>query len=180
MGGRGDWDCPEEQEDTYGDNGKTVSSVIIGLKKWKARNNELDPTFYESLQKEEVAIGDFIYKEATSGIVKMVDKKIHMPLGLTLKQMNMYHSKVSTKNKEILQDVTLHDLYVVNANPEGGKDFMSLMGQIMKPRETEIISGASLKVIYSLWPPSSTSSTLARFLNRNSSWAHSKQSKMCR
>lgn len=42
------------------------------------------------------------------------------------------------KKKEIVQDVTLHDLDIANAKPQGGKDFMSLMGQVMKPKKTEI------------------------------------------
>merc|ERR1712146_781945 len=42
------------------------------------------------------------------------------------------------KKKEIVQDVTLHDLDSSNAKPQGGQDVMSLMGQIMKPKKTEI------------------------------------------
>eukprot|EP01015_Nassula_variabilis_P000185 TRINITY_DN1007_c0_g1_i12.p1 TRINITY_DN1007_c0_g1~~TRINITY_DN1007_c0_g1_i12.p1 ORF type:complete len:239 (-),score=52.36 TRINITY_DN1007_c0_g1_i12:39-755(-) len=42
------------------------------------------------------------------------------------------------KRKEIVQDVTLHDLDIANARPQGGQDFVSLMGQIMKPKKTEI------------------------------------------
>jgi len=34
--------------------------------------------------------------------------------------------------------VTLHDLDVANARPQHGQDFVSLMGQIMKPKKTEI------------------------------------------
>lgn len=34
--------------------------------------------------------------------------------------------------------MTLHDLDVANAKPQGGHDFVSLMGQIMKPKKTEI------------------------------------------
>ena len=37
-----------------------------------------------------------------------------------------------------MQDVTLHDLDVANAQPLGGQDILSLMGQMMKPRKTEI------------------------------------------
>lgn len=36
------------------------------------------------------------------------------------------------------QDVTLHDLDAANARPQGGQDILSLMGQMMKPRKTEI------------------------------------------
>ncbi|GMY19861.1 ruvB-like protein 1 [Fagus crenata] len=42
------------------------------------------------------------------------------------------------KKKEIVQDVTLHDLDAANARPQGGQDILSLMGQMMKPRKTEI------------------------------------------
>ena len=42
------------------------------------------------------------------------------------------------KKKEIVQDVSLHDLDMANARPQGGNDFMSLMGQIMKPKKTEV------------------------------------------
>ena len=34
--------------------------------------------------------------------------------------------------------MTLHDLDVANAKPQGGKDFFSMMGSIMKPKKTEI------------------------------------------
>ena len=42
------------------------------------------------------------------------------------------------KKKEIVQDVTLHDLDAANANPKGGQDLMSVMGQMMKTKKTEI------------------------------------------
>jgi RuvB-like protein 1 (pontin 52) len=32
----------------------------------------------------------------------------------------------------------LHDLDVANARPQGGQDIMSLMGQLTKPKKTEI------------------------------------------
>jgi DNA helicase TIP49 (TBP-interacting protein) len=34
--------------------------------------------------------------------------------------------------------VTLHDLDVANAKPQGGQDVLSMMGQLMKPKKTEI------------------------------------------
>ncbi|KAF8397682.1 hypothetical protein HHK36_016603 [Tetracentron sinense] len=36
------------------------------------------------------------------------------------------------------KDVTLHDLDAANAQPQGGQDILSLMGQMRKPRKTEI------------------------------------------
>lgn len=37
-----------------------------------------------------------------------------------------------------MQDVTLHDLDVANARPQGGQDIMSMIGQMNKPKKTEI------------------------------------------
>ena len=53
--------------------GKTVSHVIIGLKTAKGTKQlKLDPSIYESLQKEKVETGDVIYIEANSGAVKVI------------------------------------------------------------------------------------------------------------
>jgi 3,4-dihydroxy-2-butanone 4-phosphate synthase len=37
-----------------------------------------------------------------------------------------------------MQDVTLHDLDAANAKPAGGQDIMAVMGQMLKPKKTEI------------------------------------------
>ena len=55
--------------------GKTVSHLIIGLKTAKGTKQlKLDPTIYESLQKETVSVGDVIYIEANSGAVKRMGR----------------------------------------------------------------------------------------------------------
>ena len=52
--------------------GKTVSHVVIGLKSAKGTKQlKLDPSIYESIQKEKVEVGDVIYIEANSGAVKV-------------------------------------------------------------------------------------------------------------
>ncbi|KAG1683009.1 RuvB-like 1 [Nymphon striatum] len=42
------------------------------------------------------------------------------------------------KKKEVIQDVTLHDLDIANARPSGGQDILSMMNQLIKPKKTEI------------------------------------------
>lgn len=42
------------------------------------------------------------------------------------------------KRKEVVQDVTLHDLDMANARPQGGQDIMSVVGQLVKGRRTEV------------------------------------------
>ena len=52
--------------------GKTISHVVIGLRTVKgAKQLKLDPSIYETLQKEKVELGDVIYIEANSGAVKV-------------------------------------------------------------------------------------------------------------
>ena len=52
--------------------GKTISHVVIGLKTAKGTKQlKLDPSIFESLQKERVEVGDVIYIESNSGAVKV-------------------------------------------------------------------------------------------------------------
>ena len=50
-----------------------MAHVVIGLKTTKGTKQlKLDPSIYESIQKEKVSVGDVIYIEANSGAVKRV------------------------------------------------------------------------------------------------------------
>ena len=42
------------------------------------------------------------------------------------------------KKKQVVQDVSLHDLDAANARPQGGQDIMAVMGTMLKPKKTEI------------------------------------------
>ncbi|CAH8572788.1 unnamed protein product [Schistosoma curassoni] len=132
---------PVETESPTGGFGKTISHVIISLRTAKGvKQLKLDPCIYESLQKEHVEVGDVIYIEANSGAVKRqgrcdvytaeydleADEYVPLPKGEV------------HKKKDVVQDVTLHDLDVANARPQGGQDIVSMMGQLMKPKKTEI------------------------------------------
>jgi RuvB-like protein 1 (pontin 52) len=132
---------PEEKEDPHGGYGKIVSSVIITLKTSKGTKQlKLDPSIYENMQKEKVQVGDVIYIEASSGNVKRVGRcdAYATEFDLEAEEYVPLPKGDVHKKKEIVQDVTLHDLDIANAKPQGGQDFMSLMGQIMKPKKTEI------------------------------------------
>ncbi|CAN0042134.1 unnamed protein product [Hapterophycus canaliculatus] len=66
---------PEETENPLGGYGRTVSHVVIGLKTTRGcKQLRLDPSIYEALQKEGVAVGDVVYVEANSGAVKRVGR----------------------------------------------------------------------------------------------------------
>lgn len=104
------------------------------------RRLRLEPSIYESIQKERVAIGDVIYLEANTGSVKRVGRSdvYATEFDLEAEEYVPLPKGDVHKKKEIVQDVTLHDLDSANARPQGGQDIMSMMGQLMKPRKTEI------------------------------------------
>ncbi|KAJ3117088.1 RuvB-like protein 1 [Nowakowskiella sp. JEL0407] len=132
---------PEETENPLGGYGKTISHVVIGLKTVKGTKQlKLDPIIYESIQKEKVTVGDIIYIEANSGAVKRVGRSdaYATEFDLEAEEYVPVPKGEVHKKKEIIQDVTLHDLDVANARPQGGQDIMSMMGQLLKPKKTEI------------------------------------------
>jgi RuvB-like protein 1 (pontin 52) len=121
--------------------GKVISHVIIGLRTAKGTKQlKLDPTIYDTLQKEKVFPGDVIYVEANSGAVKRVGRcdAYATEFDLEAEEYVALPKGDVHKKKEIVQDVTLHDLDAANARPQGGQDILSLMGQLMKPKKTEI------------------------------------------
>ncbi|KAK9468152.1 TIP49 C-terminus-domain-containing protein [Lipomyces arxii] len=132
---------PEEAENPLGGYGKTISHVVVGLKSFKGTKQlRLDPSIYESIQKERVSVGDIIYIEANTGAVKRVGRSDAYATEFDLEAEEYVPLPKGDvhKKKEIVQDVTLHDLDIANARPQGGQDIMSMMGQLMKPKKTEI------------------------------------------
>lgn len=132
---------PFETENPMGGYGKSVSHIIIGLKTAKGTKQlKLDPAIYESLQKEKVEPGDVIYIESNSGAVKRLGRSDAFATEFDLEAEEYVPLPKGDvhKKKEIVQDVTLHDLDIANARPQGGQDVLSMMGQLMKPKKTEI------------------------------------------
>merc|ERR1712225_174270 len=132
---------PEEAENPLGGYGKTIANVVIGLKTTKGTKQlKLDPSIYEAIQKEKISAGDVIYIEANSGAVKRVGRSDSYATEFDLEAEEYVPLPKGDvhKKKELVQDVTLHDLDVANAKPQGGQDIVSMMGQLMKPKMTEI------------------------------------------
>jgi RuvB-like protein 1 (pontin 52) len=132
---------PVETENPAGGFSKTVSHVVLGLKTAKGTKQlKLDPSIYENLQKERVENGDVIYIEANSGAVKRQGRSDSFATEYDLEAEEYVPIPKGDvhKRKEVIQDVTLHDLDVANAKPQGGQDIMSMMGQLLKQKKTEI------------------------------------------
>merc|ERR1711937_448390 len=133
---------PEEAENPLGGYGKTVAHVIIGLKTTKGTKQlKLDPTIYEALQKNKVEVGDVIYIEANSGAVSRQGRSDAYATEFDLEAEEYVPLPKGDvhKKKEVIQDVSLHDLDVANARPQGGgSDLATVMGSVLKPKKTEI------------------------------------------
>mmetsp|Transcript_16284 Transcript_16284/g.24548 ORF Transcript_16284/g.24548 Transcript_16284/m.24548 type:complete len:460 (-) Transcript_16284:110-1489(-) len=132
---------PVEAKDAATGYGKTIKHVVIGLKTTKGTKQfRLAPDVYESIQKEKVLLGDVIYIEANSGAVKRVGRSdaYSTEYDLEAEEYVPLPKGDVHKKKEVVQDVTLHDLDAANAKPQGGNDIVSMMGHMMKPRKTEI------------------------------------------
>ncbi|KAH3765701.1 Holliday junction ATP-dependent DNA helicase ruvB [Pelomyxa schiedti] len=140
---------PEETTNPLGGYAKTLSHVLITLKTAKGTKQlKLDPAIYESMQKEKVVIGDVIYIEANSGAVKRMGRSdlYATEHDLEAEEYVPLPKGDVHKKKDIVQDITLHDLDVANAKPQGGQDIVSVMGQFMKPRKTEITEKLRLEI----------------------------------
>nr|CAH7762947.1 unnamed protein product [Callosobruchus chinensis] len=114
--------------------GKTVSHVIITLRTAKgSKQLKLDPSIFEALQKEKVEVGDVIYIEATSGAVKRQGRSdaYATEFDLEAEEYVPLPKGEVHKKKEVVQDAA-------NAKPQGGQDVLSMMGQLLKPKKTEI------------------------------------------
>merc|ERR1712070_1243386 len=132
---------PEEAENPLGGYGKTIANVVIGLKTTKGTKQlKLDPSIYEAIQKEKISTGDVIYIEAHGGAVKRVGRSDSYATEFDLEAEEYVPLPKGDvhKKKEVVQDVTLHDLDMANARPQGGQDIVSVMGTLMKPKKTEI------------------------------------------
>ena len=140
---------PEEAENPLGGYGKTISHLLLTLKAYKGTKKlRLDPSIYEAIQKERVAIGDVIYIEANTGAVKRVGRSdaYATEFDLEAEEYVPIPKGEVHKKKPVSQDVTLHDLDVANARPQGGQDVMSMMGQLMKPKKTEITDKLRMEI----------------------------------
>merc|ERR1739848_249481 len=102
---------------------------------------KLDTSIYENIQKAQVTVGDVIYIEATSGSVKRVGRSDQYATDYDLEADEFVPVPRGDvhKKREVIQDVTLHDLDVANSKAGGSSEFQALMSSAFgKNRKTEI------------------------------------------
>ena len=120
---------PEEAEDPLGGYGKTISHVVIGLKTSKgSKQLRLDASLFENIEKEHVQVGDVIYIEANSGIIKRVGRSdaysffffnsLVMHLNMILKLMNMFHflKVISLRKRKLFKMLLCMILILLTVN----------------------------------------------------------------
>lgn len=132
---------PIETENPLGGYGKTISHLMVGLKTAKGtRQLKLDPTIYDDIQREKVEVGDVIYIEANSGTIMRQGRcdVYAAEYDLEAEEYVPLPKGDVRKTRKVVQDITLHDLDSANTKRQGGKDILSLVGQLLKPRKTEI------------------------------------------
>merc|ERR1711985_97708 len=95
-----------------------------------------------------IQCGDVIYIEANSGAVKRVGRSDSYATEFDLEAEEYVPLPKGDvhKKKELVQDVTLHDLDIANAKPQGGQDIVSVMNNMLKPRKTEITEKLRLEI----------------------------------
>ncbi|VDM59329.1 unnamed protein product [Angiostrongylus costaricensis] len=122
--------------------GKTISHLIISLKTAKgSKQLKLDPSIYDSILKQRIEVGDVIYIEANSGAVKRLGRCDVYGSEFDLEADDFVPLPKGDvhKTKELVQDVTLHDLDMANANPQGQQGNLGpLFSQLFRPKKTEI------------------------------------------
>jgi RuvB-like protein 1 len=132
----------EEVPETGG-YGRTISHVILTLKATKGSQTlKLDPVMYDNLQTEKVSVGDVIYIESNSGTVKRVGRSDSYATEFDLEAEEYVPLPKGDvhKQKTVVQDVTLHDLDVANAQPTSTRkqDVSTLLKSLTRPQKTEI------------------------------------------
>lgn len=132
---------PVETENPIGAVGKTIAHLVVGLRTAKgSKMLKLDPTIYDDIQREKIEVGDVIYIEANSGAVTRQGRcdAYAAEYDLEAEEYVSLPKGDVRKTKSVVQDVTLHDLDAANSKTQGGKDILSMVGQLLKPRKTEI------------------------------------------
>jgi RuvB-like protein 1 (pontin 52) len=139
--------APHEIDSPLSAAGRAVSHVVLGLKSVKGTKSlRLDPAAYEGLLRAGVKVGDIVHVEAGSGVVKRLGRceAYKAEHGLEADEYVPLPRSEILKKQEVIQMVTLHDLDMANARPQGSsnsaaaRDINSILSALQRPKRTEI------------------------------------------
>ncbi|KRZ76316.1 RuvB-like 1 [Trichinella papuae] len=97
-----------------------LTNLTVGLRTTKGCTQlKLDPTLYDVFLQQRIEVGDVIYIETNSGAVKRVGRcdVYATETDLEAEEFVPLPKGEIRKQKEFVQDVTLHDLDTANAKP---------------------------------------------------------------
>lgn len=112
---------PVEQDAPLEGAGKSIAHVLVRLKTVKGTKQlKLDPTIYDGFIKERITVGDVIYIEANTGTVKRVGRSdaFATEFDLEAEEYVPLPKGEVHKKKQVIQDLSLHDLDLANARPQ--------------------------------------------------------------
>ncbi|MEN2498746.1 MAG: RuvB-like protein 1 [Marteilia pararefringens] len=124
-----------------------ISSVKLTLRTTKnSKTLKLDPLILDNLKKAGVSVGDIIFIDAKTGVVKKEGRSnsYSTEFDLEAEEFCPVPGGDVHKRREIVQEVTLHDLDVANSSPHqssessSGNELLDLMNAIAKNKKTEI------------------------------------------
>jgi RuvB-like protein 1 len=129
-----------DEESPFKPHSKEIKEIQIMLKAGKgSRKIKVSAALYEQIEKQKIVIGDVVYIEANSGVIKRLGRsELHMSeFDLEADAYIPLPKGEVLRKKEIVQSLTLHDLDVANAKPTG-QDVLSLVFQILSPKKSEM------------------------------------------
>ena len=108
--------------------GRNISHITITFKAGKGtRQVQFDPSIYASLVREQVQVGDIIYMEVGSGLIKRLGRCDAYRYEYDLESdtyLPLPKGEVESA-KEVVQEASLLEMDFATANPEPGADLLS-------------------------------------------------------
>lgn len=133
-----------ETENFYGNFEKKVAHLLITLKSTlDSKQLKLDSTIYESILKQNIEVGDVVLIEVDSGSIKRLGRLEQSEKQFDLESdtfVPLPSGKIH-KKKEMIQYVSLHELDLMNSQPNEMKNHASLLnliGNFFHHKKTEI------------------------------------------
>ncbi|KAI5193276.1 RuvB-like protein 1 [Nematocida minor] len=132
----------EEKEDPLNNYRKTVSNIFVSLRSAKRTERlTLNPSLSQEIIKQKITVGDVIYIEPEENIIKKMGRSDSYSSEFDIesdKYVSLPKGDIFTK-KEVLQEMTLHEIDVANTKHKG-KDVFSVMSQLQETGRVEITS----------------------------------------
>ncbi|KRZ51523.1 RuvB-like 1, partial [Trichinella nativa] len=122
-----------------------LTNLTVGLRTTKGCTQlKLDPTLYDVFLQQRIEVGDVIYIETNSGAVKRVGRcdVYATETDLEAEEFVPLPKGEIRKQKEFVQDVTLHDLDTANAKPKNlRKEVNASVNRYIEQGIAELVPG---------------------------------------